>query len=206
MISTTLKSAAAALPMLFALGATSAFAGPVGTWIDHTGRGAVEITDCNGALCGRIVWLKDANNNQACGVQVIGNARPVAGGKWDGGWIFDPDNRSKYDVELTMLGEQKLKVLGYAGMKMMGQTMTWTRAPADLKRCDQPSAAAPATPAPRPQADARQADPTPPVAEAAPAAPEREANVAKPERRAGRAKECGIKISGLGEFSFPCPN
>ena len=32
---------------------------PLGVWIDHTGRGAVEITDCGGKLCGRIVWVKD---------------------------------------------------------------------------------------------------------------------------------------------------
>src|SRR5690242_8704055 len=49
--------------------------GPTGVWIDHTGRGAVEITDCSGALCGRIVWLKDARNKSVCGKQIIGSAR-----------------------------------------------------------------------------------------------------------------------------------
>lgn len=28
-----------------------------------------------------------------------------------------------------------LKVVGYAGTKMLSETMVWTRAPADLKRC-----------------------------------------------------------------------
>src|SRR4029077_14920970 len=36
----------------------AAASGPTGVWIDHTGRGAVEIFECAGGLCGRIVWLK----------------------------------------------------------------------------------------------------------------------------------------------------
>ena len=27
------------------------------------------------------------------------------------------------------MGDQKLKVMGYAGMKFLSETMTWTRAP-----------------------------------------------------------------------------
>ena len=39
--------------------------------------------------------------------------------------------------------------MGYAGMKFLSETMTWTRAPSDLKLCTQPSAdvAAPSAPA-----------------------------------------------------------
>ncbi|MFZ8528581.1 hypothetical protein ACO1NJ_14760, partial [Staphylococcus aureus] len=44
-----------------------------GVWIDHTGRGAVEIIDCGGRLCGSVVWLRDTKNVKACGVQIIGN-------------------------------------------------------------------------------------------------------------------------------------
>jgi uncharacterized protein (DUF2147 family) len=106
-----------------------------GIWYDHTGRGAVEITNCGGALCGRIVWLKDAANGKACGTQVIGNVKAVAAGKWDKGWIYDPDDDARYSVEITSLGSDRLKVMGYLGSKMLSETMTWRRAPADLKRC-----------------------------------------------------------------------
>src|SRR6516225_7925084 len=126
--------AASPILLLAAAGSALAAADPVGTWIDHTGRGAVE--NCNGALCGRIVWLKSTGDNEACGMQVIGNARPVSGGRWDGGWIYDPEADRRYDVELTPIGDNKLKVFGYAGMKMFGETMMWTRAPAGLLRCD----------------------------------------------------------------------
>jgi uncharacterized protein (DUF2147 family) len=111
---------------------------PLGIWIDHTGRGAVEITDCGGKLCGHLVWFKDAKQGKGgCNFQIIGNVRPVAGNKWDGGWIIDPDKNpnKKYDVEITPLSDQRLKVMGYEGMKFLSETMTWTRAPADLKKC-----------------------------------------------------------------------
>jgi hypothetical protein len=128
-------------------------------WIDHTGRGGVEIKECNGnKLCGHIVWLKDSKNMEACGEQVLGDVKPVGGGKWDNGWIYDPDAESKYDVELTPMGD-KLKVVGYAGSKWLSETMTWKRAPADLQRCSKDKAAA----APAAATDAKTATATPPA-------------------------------------------
>ena len=56
-----------------------------------------------------------------CGKQIIGDVKPVGGGKWDNGWIYDPDAGSKYDVELTPVGD-KLKVVGYAGTKWLSET------------------------------------------------------------------------------------
>lgn len=110
-------------------------AGPAGVWYDHTGRGAIEISDCGGKLCGKVVWLKPGTNPQGCGIQVIANVPPKAPNTWDGGWIFDPEANSKYDVELQLVAADKLKVTGYEGLKLFGQTMMWTRAPLDIQRC-----------------------------------------------------------------------
>ena len=128
-----IKRAIGPLAITLAAASTPAFAAssPLGVWIDHTGRGAVEITDCNGKLCGRLVWFKDTKHDkEGCNFQIIGDVRPVSGDKWDGGWIIDPDKDpdKKYDVEITPLGDQKLKVMGYAGMKFLSETMIWTRA------------------------------------------------------------------------------
>jgi uncharacterized protein (DUF2147 family) len=133
-------------------GTADAASSPIGIWIDHTGRGAVEITDCNGKLCGHLVWFKDGKHGkEGCNFQIIGNVRPVAGNKWDGGWIIDPDKdpNKKYDVEITPIGDQKLKVMGYAGMKFLSETMTWTRAPEDLQKCSGEVAKPGGEPAPR---------------------------------------------------------
>jgi len=137
-----LHAAAAVAAVLLSAGAARADASPIGLWIDHTGRGAVEITDCNGKLCGHVAWLKDPKNAEACGEQVLGDVKPMGNGKWDQGWIYDPDNAAKYDVELTPVGADTLSVLGYAGTKWLSETMTWKRAPADLKKCAKPGAAA----------------------------------------------------------------
>ena len=116
-------------------------------WIDHTGRGAVEITECAGRLCGRIVWLKETGHKSVCGTQVIGNAKSVGKDTWDGGWIYDPDQNAKYSVELRIVGTDKLRVMGYMGSKLFSETFIWKRPTVDLKRCDTPATTATPSPA-----------------------------------------------------------
>lgn len=135
---TAIKNSLLALAFFANTGiASRAIAGgqPTGIWLDHTGRGAVQISDCGGNLCGRIVWIKDPKNGSVCGTQVIGDAKPIAGGKWDGGWILDVDDDRKYKVEITPLSNGNLQVMGYMGSKMLSETMIWTRAPTDTKTC-----------------------------------------------------------------------
>ena len=110
----------AAILAAFAFVANSAFAvEPTGLWYDHTGRGAVEITKCGEQLCGRLVWLKDAEHaKQVCGIQILGDVKPMANGAWDNGWIYDPERDSKFSVELTPMGAQELKVVGLHGHKI----------------------------------------------------------------------------------------
>ncbi|MEO1281154.1 MAG: DUF2147 domain-containing protein [Pseudomonadota bacterium] len=116
--------------------AAEATSAPIGLWFEHTGRGAVEISNCGNGLCGKLVWLKNAQNTSACGLEIIGDVQPVTAGRWDNGWIFDPDFGQKFDVELTPMENGDLRVLGYAGLKTLSQTMIWKRAPSDLLRCD----------------------------------------------------------------------
>ncbi len=177
MFKTIARLTAAATVVLAAhAGSAVAAESPLGTWIDHTGEGAVEIANCNGNLCGRIVWLKKAANEHTCNLQVIGNVKPVAANTWGGGWIYDPDAEAKYDVEITPLSPVKLKILGYSGFKAFGETMTWTRAPADLVRCPaaRPQSASVA-PAPAPVSPPAATAPAPtvsPVASQSPVQPD----------------------------------
>ena len=206
----------ALLPIMLAasVGAAAAASSPIGVWIDHTGRGAVEITDCGGKLCGHIVWVKDAGHSDGCNFQVIGNVKPMGGKKWDGGWIIDPDKdpKTKYDVEITPLSDHKLKVLGYMGTKFFSETMTWTRAPADLKRCGQANAAKPEAPKRDEQRPDQQGEPRSDIPPAAPPVaktnPPRElvANRPQVKERHARAKqkECTFNIPQLGKVTIPC--
>ena len=160
-IVSALRGTARAAAILAILAATTpAFAAgsPTGIWLDDTGRGAIEISSCGKSLCGKVVWVKSARDKSGCGEPILGGVRDMGGGRWDGGWIYSPDHGRKFDVELTPVGTDKLRVLGYASIKMFGETRTWKRAPADLQRCDgkevaKAPAAASAEPA-KPQAAA----------------------------------------------------
>ncbi len=135
---------------------------PSGIWFDHNGRGAVEIAPCasGNGLCGYVVHIKDPKNNKRCGMQILGNVTP--GG---GGWIYSPDRGKKYSVELTRLSDDKLRVVGNAG-SFFSKTFTWNRAPDDVARCGETTAAAPAKPAETKTTEAA-TEPTAPTTEAA---------------------------------------
>lgn len=122
----------------------AAAADPSGIWLDDTGRGAVEIKSCGSGVCGYVVAVKNANDTKGCGKQIIGDAKPAGGGLWGNGWIYSPEKRKNYDVELKPLSNGTLRVVGYAGTKLFSRTMIWTPAPADIKRCDVKEPLAPA--------------------------------------------------------------
>ncbi len=143
--------------LALALAATSARAersAEAGVWFDDTGRGAVEVSQCGQSLCGHIVWLQkptDANGNPLtdrlnpargqrsrpiCGLQVLGGLKRMSDGSWDEGWIYDPKQGKRFDVQITAESPRRLRVVGYKGLKIFSRTLIWKRAPADLERCD----------------------------------------------------------------------
>jgi len=207
----------AAKPGIIERNATAS--GPTGVWIDHTGRGAVEISECAGGLCGKVVWLKDAGHKGVCGTQIIGNAKPTSAGTWDGGWVYDPDRGARYSVELKLMGSDKLRVLGYMGSKAFNETYIWKRPSTDLVRCDTSAATAspsskdaPNTAAPT---EISKTEPSPDQAPPAAAnAPGKSGNpsIADLQKAArefmkGKAggKECTVKLPYVGNVTVPCP-
>jgi len=212
----TIKRAIAPFAITLAATCAPALAAPgaVGVWIDHTGRGAVEITDCGGRVCGPLVWFQDSKNNKdGCNFQIIGDVKPVGANKWDGGWIVDPekDPDKKYDVEITLLNEQKLKVMGYAGIKFLSETMIWTRAKPDLKKCSTKTSAAETEPNPSdtpptgqgPEKE-KEATITNPPADA-PSPSQEQAEPAKKTAANSKQKDCKVDLS-FAVITFPCPD
>jgi uncharacterized protein (DUF2147 family) len=124
-----------------------------GIWIDAKGAGAIEIGPCGEKLCGRIVWVKEPNDQSGkplvdgynpestkkkrpiCGLAVIGDLKRQPDGSWDAGWIYDPNEGKSYDLEVTAKSADRLQIKGYIGLKFMSETFIWTRAPANLQRC-----------------------------------------------------------------------
>lgn len=126
-----------------ALGPLPVFASDVtGVWMNDTGRGAIEIKPCGGALCGHVVWVKDGSDAKGCGRQIIGDATSISGNTYGNGWIYSPERKRRYDVEFKPLDDNRLRVIGFAGSKFFSKTMIWKRAAPDLQRCGETVAAA----------------------------------------------------------------
>jgi uncharacterized protein (DUF2147 family) len=136
-----LRAAVLAIGVL-PLGALKVRAADVtGTWIDHTGQGAVEIRPCGELMCGRVVWLKNPTHRSRsgqpiCGAQILGNLRRGETNTWSSGWIYNPEDEERFSAEIKLQSENTLLVTGYLGIKLLGETFTWKRAPADLQRCN----------------------------------------------------------------------
>ena len=131
-----------------------------GVWIDHTGRGAVEIVSCGEQLCGYIYWTKDTisrqgkplvdaknpdsvrRNKPICGTRILANlvrqGPARLGYVWGKGTIYDPEEGETFDAEIKLTNPNELSVFGYAGVRFLGETYSWKRAPADLVRCGPP--------------------------------------------------------------------
>jgi uncharacterized protein (DUF2147 family) len=138
-------------------GTASAAPKEAGIWYDDSGKGAIELVPCGDRLCGRIMWLREPLNDQGqpktdrlnpksdnrnrpiCGLQVIGGLQRQDDGSWDSGWIYDPKQGSAFDLAAQLVSKDQLQITGYKGVKLFSKTFLWTRAPADLPRCDAPA-------------------------------------------------------------------
>jgi uncharacterized protein (DUF2147 family) len=115
-----------------------------GVWIDHTGQGAVEIAPCantdGSRLCGRVVWLKNPEHKsrsgkRICGAQILGDLRREAANAWGEGWIYNPEDEERFSAALELANANTLRVTGYLGIRLLGETFTWKRATTSLDNC-----------------------------------------------------------------------
>lgn len=95
-----------------------------GLWLSADGGAVIEFKPCAdkpGALCGRIVWDKDAGKaNDTCGIQIAQLER-YDNEAWREGWVYDPRDRKKYKGALRVK-EGDLFVRAFIGTEILGQT------------------------------------------------------------------------------------
>jgi uncharacterized protein (DUF2147 family) len=128
----------AALPALAAV--------PSGTWM-FASRVALQIFDCGGLLCGKIVWLLRPDNlvgqpdidylnpdptlrqRHLCGLTIIWGMQANGQDHWANGWLYDPKDGNTYNVtaELTSPGIITARV--YRGVPLFGRTEILVRDP-----------------------------------------------------------------------------
>jgi uncharacterized protein (DUF2147 family) len=130
-----------------------------GYWVTANHGAVVNVTPCDGGgLCGRLVGLrtdhkpgdvprdvhnpdKAKQNTPSCGLLMMGDLKPVKGSatKWEGGWVYDPESGSTYRAEMRLDGPDRLRLRGYLGISLFGETQEWTREIGDNKnRCTPP--------------------------------------------------------------------
>ncbi|MGL4964036.1 MAG: DUF2147 domain-containing protein [Inquilinus sp.] len=119
---------------------------PQGVWLIDE-KAAVQIFDCDGLLCGRILWLqiprdpqgqlgRDKNNPDPalrqrllCGLTIIRGLQPADPDHWEGGSFYNPDDGKTYDVSAELTSADVLTARIYLGTPTLGETKTLVRVP-----------------------------------------------------------------------------
>jgi uncharacterized protein (DUF2147 family) len=131
----------------------------VGFWVTEDGHWVVQISPCNGKFCGQLVVLSkshrpdtvrlDARNpnptkrsRPLCGLRLLGGFRPSADNteKWEGGWVYDPQNGKTYSSHMWLDGPDTLKIRGYVLTTWFGRNETLKRMANPIKLCSAPPA------------------------------------------------------------------
>lgn len=140
---------AAALPLaalcVVSLSGQAQAGEPTGTWLRATGTSHIQITSCGGALCGKIVWLKEPNDPDTgkaktdkmnpdkarrgkplLGTRVVLNMKATGkAGQWKGE-VYKADEGKTYTGFLTMKADNVLKLEGcvMGGLICKSENMT----------------------------------------------------------------------------------
>jgi uncharacterized protein (DUF2147 family) len=119
---------------------------PEGTWM-FANRVALQVFECSGQLCGRIVWLlrprtptgrpdldtlnpdPSLRQRHLCSLTIIWGLQPDAPGHWRGGWLYDPQDGLTYDVNVELTSPTTMSARIYRGITLFGRTEILTRDP-----------------------------------------------------------------------------
>ncbi len=119
-----------ALASLVSTGALAASALDAhGLWLSADKAAVIQFAPCvdtPGALCGRIVWDKDANTPaDACGMTIAKLTR-YEDDAWRNGWVLDPRTNKHYKGALRVKADV-LSLRAYIGTELLGETEQMTR-------------------------------------------------------------------------------
>jgi uncharacterized protein (DUF2147 family) len=117
---------------------------PQGVWLID-GKAAVQIYDCQGLMCGRILWLlvsrnalgqldRDKHNpdpalrqRELCGVTMLWGLHPDGPNRWKDGWFYNADDGATYRVSAELTSDNVIRARIYVGIPLFGETKTLVR-------------------------------------------------------------------------------
>jgi uncharacterized protein (DUF2147 family) len=138
------------------LAAQAAEGDVTGWWLDESKRGGILIEPCGDKMCGTLGWMLhplDAKGNPKfdtknpdpklqnrpiCGMKLMGGFTKSGPGEWEDGWIYDSDDGQTYDSKFKLLPDGTLKLRGFVGISLLGQSQVWTRPTETLTPCNPP--------------------------------------------------------------------
>ena len=117
----------------------------LGTWYTAEKDSQVRITNCGGAVCGALVWLKEPNDpatgrpkldkNNAdpskqtrplLGVQIVLAMKPSGPDQWSG-QVYNASDGKTYTGSFTLTGANTAELKGCV-LSVLCKSQTWTRA------------------------------------------------------------------------------
>lgn len=118
----------------------------VGTWLNGTKKGHVQIYKRGGTYFGKLVWISEPNdpatgkpktdsrnadaskrNRPLMNLPIMYNFKYNGGNVWTDGKIYNPEDGKEYNCKMTLKDPNTLDVRGYLGIALIGKTQTWTR-------------------------------------------------------------------------------
>ncbi len=118
----------------------------LGIWLNLAGDGQIEISKQGENYIGTIIGStnpdspdrKDINNadpalrdRSLLNIQIFGDLTYRDENKWNGGWIYDPNNGKTYKCKMTLKDSNTIEIRGYIGVSLFGRSEEWKRKTTD---------------------------------------------------------------------------
>jgi len=142
-----LAGSVAALTLIGSMPVPPAFAAdPLGAWLTEDSESQVRISNCGGALCGALIWLKEPNDpatgrpkTDKHNVDDSKQARPLLGipivlgmkpngspDQWSGS-VYNAEDGKTYNGSFTLTGANTAELKGCVLGGLICKGQTWTR-------------------------------------------------------------------------------
>ncbi len=117
----------------------------LGVWLMNDKDSAAEFYDCGDKICARLVWMKSPNSPDGhprvdrrnpdpglrdrplCGLTIITGLSPKSPTRLEGGKVYSAGAGKTYDLTVNVESPTRIRMHGYIGTPILGQTFFMTR-------------------------------------------------------------------------------
>lgn len=117
----------------------------MGKWLSEDGDAIINLFEDHGEIFGKIIWLKEPNNEKGhpkvddknpnptlqrrkvLGLVIMKNFVYKKGLFWSDGSIYDPKTGKTYDANIELKEKDILSLRGYVGISLIGRSSVWRR-------------------------------------------------------------------------------